>query len=59
MVFTIEPGLYIAKDDTSAPEALRGIGVRIEDDIAITRDGYENLTEAIPKSVEAVENWMA
>jgi len=59
MVFTIEPGIYIARDDTSAPESLRGIGVRIEDDIAITESGYENLTEAIPKTSEAIENWMA
>ena len=59
MVFTIEPGIYIASDDASAPESLRGIGVRIEDDIAMTKDGYENLTEAIPKTSEAIEDWMA
>ena len=59
LAVTIEPGIYIARDDTSAPESLRGIGVRIEDDIAITESGYENLTEAIPKTSEAIENWMA
>ncbi len=47
MVLTVEPGLYIAPD-AEAPQHLRGIGVRIEDDILVTRDGYENLSAAIP-----------
>ena len=55
MVFTIEPGLYIAKDDESAPEPLRGIGIRIEDDILVTRDSHENLTVSIPRTVKDVE----
>jgi Xaa-Pro aminopeptidase len=55
MVLTIEPGIYVAADDEQAPEAYRGIGVRIEDDILVTEDGYENLTAAIPKTVEEVE----
>ena len=59
MVFTIEPGLYVSGDDSSAPEALRGVGVRIEDDIAMTADGYENLTEEIPKAPEDIQDWMA
>jgi Xaa-Pro aminopeptidase len=55
MVFTIEPGLYIAADDQSAPQELRGIGIRIEDDILVTDHGYENLTQAIPRTVADVE----
>lgn len=55
MVITIEPGLYIREDDIDAPEELRGIGIRIEDDLLITDTGYHNLTEGVPKTVEAVE----
>ncbi len=55
MVFTIEPGLYVASDDKSVPKAYRGLGVRIEDDILVTADGFENLTAAIPKTVADVE----
>ena len=58
MVFTVEPGLYIAKNDPEAPEAFRGMGVRIEDDVVITPDGNENLTEAIPKTTAEVEAWV-
>jgi Xaa-Pro aminopeptidase len=55
MVITIEPGLYIAPDDDLAPARFRGIGIRIEDDILVTPDGYENLTEAIPKTIADIE----
>ena len=55
MVFTVEPGLYIADDDDTAPKELRGIGIRIEDDILITEHGHENLTIAIPRTVADVE----
>ncbi|MBK9032668.1 MAG: aminopeptidase P N-terminal domain-containing protein [Myxococcales bacterium] len=55
MVITIEPGLYIAVDDEAAPAELRGIGVRIEDDILITADGCENLTQACPKEIAELE----
>ncbi len=55
MVFTVEPGLYIAKDDDKAPPELRGIGIRIEDDILVTGHGYENLTVDIPRTVADVE----
>ncbi|NNL84089.1 MAG: M24 family metallopeptidase [Myxococcales bacterium] len=58
MVFTVEPGLYIAEDDEEADLAFRGIGVRIEDDVLVTEDGIENLTEAIPKGVAEVEAWV-
>ena len=55
MVLTVEPGLYVAADDASAPEALRGVGIRIEDDILVTAGGYSNLTDAVPKEPEEVE----
>ena len=55
MVLTIEPGLYVPANDERAPEALRGIGVRIEDDVVITADGHENLSAAIPKRPADVE----
>ncbi|MCP4804454.1 MAG: M24 family metallopeptidase [Proteobacteria bacterium] len=55
MVFTIEPGLYVAPDDEAAPERFRGLGIRIEDDILITEDGHEVLTAACPKTIEEVE----
>jgi Xaa-Pro aminopeptidase len=54
MVLTVEPGLYIAQDADCDP-AFRGIGVRIEDDIAVTATGYRNLTEAIPKAASDLE----
>ena len=50
MVFTVEPGIYIPEE---------GLGIRIEDDIVITKDGHENLTRAIPKTVEEIEAFMA
>jgi Xaa-Pro aminopeptidase len=55
MVVTVEPGLYIAADDEDAPEALRGIGVRIEDDVVITDGEPEVLTAHIPKDPDAVQ----
>ena len=58
MVFTIEPGLYFHKDDLMVPEAYRGIGVRIEDDVLVTKDGVENLSGALPREPEAVEAWL-
>ena len=54
-VITVEPGLYVAADDTGAPPELRGIGIRIEDDILVTPEGHENLTAAVPKSPDEVE----
>ena len=58
MVFTIEPGLYFKADDLAAPEELRGIGVRIEDDVLVTEDGCENLSAMLPRSPDEVEAWM-
>lgn len=59
MVFTIEPGLYFQIDDLTVPEELRGIGVRIEDDILMTPDGPVNLSADIPRTVADVEAWIA
>lgn len=61
MVLTIEPGIYIPDNDLMAgvPARYRGIGIRIEDDVLITRDGCEVLTSAAPKSVQAIEATMA
>jgi Xaa-Pro aminopeptidase len=58
MVLTIEPGLYLQPDDLTVPERYRGIGVRIEDDVVITPDGYENLTAAFPGDADEVERWV-
>lgn len=55
MVLTVEPGLYVPIDDLDAPEALRGLGIRIEDDVLVTVGAPEVLTAAIPKAVDAVE----
>ena len=59
MVFTIEPGLYFKENDLLAPEELRGIGVRIEDDVLVTADGVENLSAAAPRRAEDVERWIS
>jgi Xaa-Pro aminopeptidase len=58
-VLTVEPGLYFQLDDLTVPAELRGIGVRIEDDVVVTHDGCRNLTEALPRDPDAVEAWMA
>jgi Xaa-Pro aminopeptidase len=58
MVLTIEPGLYIPPDSEKVDPRWRGIGIRIEDDILVTRDGYEVLTEAIPKTITEIETLM-
>ena len=55
MVLTVEPGIYVSADDTDAPEELRGVGVRIEDDVLVTPGGHENLTASIPKLAGEVE----
>lgn len=59
MIFTIEPGLYFREDDLAVPERFRGIGIRIEDDVLITADGNENLSAALPRTVDGIERWMA
>ena len=59
MVFTVEPGLYFKSDDLLVPEELRGIGVRIEDDVVVTPDGCRLLTGALARTPDDVESWMA
>jgi Xaa-Pro aminopeptidase len=59
MVFTIEPGLYFRADDLLVPAELRGIGVRIEDDVVVTADGCENLSAMLPRQPVEIEAWMA
>ena len=58
MVLTVEPGLYFQEDDLLVPEELRGIGIRIEDDIVVTADGCRNLSRALPRTPDAIEEWM-
>ena len=55
MVFTVEPGVYFHPEAENVPEAFKGIGVRIEDDILVTEDGCEVLTDAAAKEPEAIE----
>lgn len=57
MVLTVEPGLYVP-DDPDIPAQWQGIGIRIEDDVAVTADGARVLTEAVPKSPVAIEALM-
>lgn len=55
MVFTVEPGLYFSAD-SKAPQKLKGIGIRIEDDVLITEKGHQVLTSAVPKEIEEIES---
>ena len=55
MVITVEPGIYQPEDDLDIPKKYRGIGIRIEDDILVTQEGYENLSSRIAKTVEEIE----
>ncbi|MDX1756845.1 MAG: Xaa-Pro aminopeptidase [Marinobacter sp.] len=59
MVLTVEPGLYIAPDNAEVDPRWRGIGIRIEDDVVVTRDGCRVLTEGVPKTVAEIEALMA
>ena len=59
MVLTVEPGLYFQRDDLTVPPKFRGIGVRIEDDVVVTKKGCQNLSADIPSTSDAVEAWMA
>ena len=58
-VLTVEPGLYIPAEDEAAPPELRGIGVRLEDDILVTAAGHENLTATLALAPDDVEALMA
>jgi Xaa-Pro aminopeptidase len=54
-VLTVEPGVYIATDAEGVDERWRGIGVRIEDDVVVTKSGHDVLTDGIPKEIDDVE----
>lgn len=58
MVLTVEPGIYVSPHNTDVEERWRGIGVRIEDDIAVTRDGHEVLSKDVPKEPAEIEALM-
>lgn len=59
MVLTVEPGIYVAVDNTKVAKKWRGIGIRIEDDVVVTKDGCKILTAGVPKSVTEIEALMA
>ena len=59
MAVTVEPGLYIAPDDETVDAKWRGIGIRIEDDVVVTKNGPRVLTAAVVKTVEEIEALMA
>jgi Xaa-Pro aminopeptidase len=59
MALTIEPGLYIAPGSKGVPRRFHGIGIRIEDDVVVTRTGCEVLTASLPKRVADIEALMA
>jgi Xaa-Pro aminopeptidase len=59
MVTTVEPGIYIAPGATEVQECYRGIGIRIEDDVAVTRDGNQVLSFEAPKTLDEIEQLMA
>ena len=59
MLLTVEPGFYIHPDDTLFPAEYRGIGVRIEDDILVTKDGCINMSGAMPRHPDEVEAWLS
>ncbi len=55
MCCTVEPGIYISPDNQDVPASFRGIGIRIEDDVAVTPEGHEVLTAALPKDPDKIE----
>ncbi len=59
MALTVEPGLYVAPDNTDVDEKWRGIGIRIEDDVVVTREGCRVLTDTAPKTISEIEALMA
>jgi Xaa-Pro aminopeptidase len=58
-VLTNEPGLYFQPEDELVPEELRGIGIRIEDDVLVTATGCKNLSDGLPRTADEVETWLA
>jgi Xaa-Pro aminopeptidase len=59
MVFTIEPGLYVAPGDTTVAAKWRGIGIRTEDDVLVTKDGARMITAKLARSADEIEAFMA
>lgn len=59
MCMTVEPGIYVAVDNVNVEERWRGIGIRIEDDVQVTRTGCQILTAGVPKTVAEIEALMA
>jgi Xaa-Pro aminopeptidase len=58
-VLTVEPGLYFQPEDDLVPAELRGVGVRIEDDVLVTADGARVLSAGLPTAPDEVEDWLA
>jgi Xaa-Pro aminopeptidase len=58
MVLTIEPGLYF-RPSPEVPERYWNIGIRIEDDVLIVRNGYEILSRDVPVGIREIEEWMS
>lgn len=58
MVLTVEPGLYISSNSAGVDKRWWGIGVRIEDDVVVTKTGHEVLTAALPVDVDEIEALM-
>ena len=59
MVMTVEPGIYIPAGSKGVPRRFWNVGVRIEDDVAVTRDGHEVLTDGVPRRADEIEALMA
>lgn len=59
MVVTVEPGIYVPPGDFTVAERWRGIGIRIEDDVAVTKDGNDVLTDGVPKDADEIEALLA
>ena len=58
-MLTVEPGLYFQPEDDLVPAELRGIGVRIEDDVLVTATGSRDLSAGLPRTADEVETWLA
>ncbi|MBA1231235.1 Xaa-Pro aminopeptidase [Pseudomonas viridiflava] len=59
MALTVEPGIYVSPDNLNVAKKWRGIGVRIEDDVIVTKKGCEVLSGGVPKTVAEIEALMA
>ncbi len=59
MALTVEPGIYIARGSKGVAKKYQGIGVRIEDDVVVTKSGNKVMTEGVPKSISEIETLMA